>query len=415
MRILVISTCFHPKNSIASYRIEAFARYFREAGHSVTVLTEGERDEVAAWHGCEIRYVATPLFPESELARLRTARGTGAWLRRKLHSLMVRTTADMKFTWRHRALREAGRLFAQGGFDVVLSSYMPLAPHMVALGLRRKGYAFRWVADMRDEMSQLTLSPRYVQRRIVPYERRILRSADLVTTVSDPIIEGFRSICGHDRFLRVMNGYEFDEVHDASFQPRFTMAFVGHFYWAITPDHWFRAVSELLHEGALRAEECRIELIGDHRNVRIPEHLTSVVHVAGEVPHDEAFARMLRADTLVLIHPTGRKGVYTGKIFDYLPTNKPILALCDPRDVAGAAELLRETGAGFAVDNDDIAGIKAQILRCYSIWRNREVLPRDWDRIRQYTRRNQTRILIDRLAGGAHPASGAHTHGGERD
>ena len=61
MRILVISTCFHPKNSIASYRIEAFARYFREAGHSVTVLTEGERDEVAAWHGCEIRYVASPV------------------------------------------------------------------------------------------------------------------------------------------------------------------------------------------------------------------------------------------------------------------------------------------------------------------------------------------------------------------
>ena len=82
---------------------------------------------------------------------------------------------------------------------------------------------------------------------------------------------------------------------------------------------------------------------------------------------------------------------------------------------AGAAELLRETGAGFAVDNDDIAGIKAQILRCYSIWRNREVLPRDWARIRQSTRRTQTRILIDRLAGGAHPASGAHTHGGERD
>ncbi len=29
MRILVISTCFHPKNSIASYRIEAFARMLR--------------------------------------------------------------------------------------------------------------------------------------------------------------------------------------------------------------------------------------------------------------------------------------------------------------------------------------------------------------------------------------------------
>ena len=412
MKILIITRYFFPQNLIAAFRLNAFAKYFSLAGHDVTVLTDGERDETTQWNGCEVHYVKDPVMTDSYLKECIIQKKK--WrLKRIFIYLQHRFFYEARYLWKTKALKRARKLCSNNNYDVILSSFGDLSAHMITLSLRRHGHNFYWVADMRDEMSQLTLSPRYVQRRIVPYERRILRSADLVTTVSDPIIEGFRSICGHDRFLRVMNGYEFDEVHDASFQPRFTMAFVGHFYWAITPDHWFRAVSELLHEGALRAEECRIELIGDHRNVRIPEHLTSVVHVAGEVPHDEAFARMLRADTLVLIHPTGRKGVYTGKIFDYLPTNKPILALCDPRDVA--AELLRETGAGFAVDNDDIAGIKAQILRCYSIWRNREVLPRDWDRIRQYTRRNQTRILIDRLAGGAHPASGAHTHGGERD
>ena len=75
---------------------------------------------------------------------------------------------------------------------------------------------------------------------------------------------------------------------------------------------------------------------------------------------------------------------------------EPILALCDPEDVV--ARLLDDTKAGFTVDNADIEGIKKMILRCYSIWKNKEVLPRDWEKIRRYTRKNQCKILLDYLA-----------------
>ena len=115
-----------------------------------------------------------------------------------------------------------------------------------------------------------------------------------------------------------------------------------------------------------------------------------------EVKHDEAIRMSLEADTLVLVHPKGRKGVYTGKLFDYLATNKPILAICDPNDVIAA--LLEETQAGFAVDESDVEEIKKMILRCYHIWRNKEVLPRNWDKIRQYTRKRQVEILLEYLS-----------------
>ena len=85
-----------------------------------------------------------------------------------------------------------------------------------------------------------------------------------------------------------------------------------------------------------------------------------------------------------MMHPSGRKGVYSGKVFDYLASNKPILALYDPNDVVG--ELLA-----------DHEGIKEAIVKCYNIWKNRIVLNRDWDKIRQYSRRNQARILLDYL------------------
>lgn len=37
MKVLIISNFFYPNNRIASFRINAFAKYFSEAGNTVTV------------------------------------------------------------------------------------------------------------------------------------------------------------------------------------------------------------------------------------------------------------------------------------------------------------------------------------------------------------------------------------------
>ena len=63
------------------------------------------------------------------------------------------------------------------------------------------------------------------------------------------------------------------------------------------------------------------------------------------------------------------------------------------------ADLLKETRAGFTADETDNEQVKRMLLRCYSIWKNQEVLPRDWDKIRQYSRKNQVGRLLKYLAG----------------
>ena len=66
-------------------------------------------------------------------------------------------------------------------------------------------------------------------------------------------------------------------------------------------------------------------------------------------------------DANLVIHPTTqRKGVYTGKLFDYISARKPILALMDESDVA--AQLIRDFDCGYICDNSNIQGIKQQIL-----------------------------------------------------
>ncbi len=201
-------------------------------------------------------------------------------------------------------------------------------------------------------------------------------------------------MCGHDRFLEITNGYEYDEIHEVSFQPQFTMAYVGRFYFGIKPDNWFRAFSELIAEGRI-PKDSRIKIIGDTPKVKVPRNIAENVFQMKGVEHSEAIRMSLEADVLVIVHPSGRKGVYTGKLFDYLPTNKPILGLCEPSDVI--AGLLEETGAGFAVDESDIPGIKEMIVRCFCMWKNRVVLPRNWEKIMQYRRSRQVDKLIEYL------------------
>lgn len=399
MNILIISNFFSPNNVVSAFRINSFAKYFHEAGHKVTVVTEGEFDSITFWEGCEVHYLKDPIITDKQLHQY--VQSQRKWVpRRIINAIVFRLMLDEKRLWRIRAQKRVKMLLESRKYDVVLTTYSRLSPHMIALTMRKKGYQFYWIADMRDEMSQKKLiRDRWRRvRRLAKPERQIVNSADLVVSVSKPILDGFRRMATHDRFLEIRNGYDYEEVHESYFQDHFTMGYIGRFNGCdITPDNWFKAYSELICDGELPADS-KIKIVGNSAKLNIPDSIKPNVEEFDSVIHDEAIRiAIYDTDVLVMVHSNnGRKGVYSGKIFDYLATNKPIISMYDPNDVVGT--LLEETQAGFAVDESDIRGIKEAIMKCYCIWQNREVLPRNWENIRRYSRRNQTRLLLDYLA-----------------
>ena len=395
MNILIVCNHFYPHNRIAAFRLNAFARYFREAGHSVTVITEGDRDETAMWNGCEVHYVKDPVITSSKqdsLLQRRKEMGFQTHIVGPAVPAVPRLQTDMAV----QSLQEGAKTRKKPAVRCRIKFIRPslFAPDRIQAAQKTPFY---WIADMRDEMSKWPWLLPINSRRLLFYERRILKDADLILSVSAPLVEDFKQIGGGiDKVIEITNGYDYEEVHDVSFQPVYTMAFIGHFYNSITPDKWFGAFSELVAEGALPSDS-RILIIGNTSPLAVPENISQNVFQIRQVDHDEAIRKSLETDTLVVVHPKGRKGVYTGKLFDYLATNKPILAICDPDDVI--ADLLEETRAGFTADETDNEEVKRMILRCYSIWKNKEVLPRDWDKIRQYSRKNQVGRLLEYLAG----------------
>ena len=57
----------------------------------------------------------------------------------------------------------------------------------------------------------------------------------------------------------------------------------------------------------------------------------------------------------------------SGKVFEYLAAERPILAVVPPD--GAAAELIRETGAGVVVAPDDIDGIERELTALRDRWR----------------------------------------------
>ena len=97
--------------------------------------------------------------------------------------------------------------------------------------------------------------------------------------------------------------------------------------------------------------------------------LTPIVNIKEYIPREECMQMMTKASILLLTISKDMKGqgIFTSKIFDYIISRKPILAIV-PDDIA--ANLIKDTGAGIVVDPGDKENIVNAILTYYRKYKN---------------------------------------------
>jgi len=93
--------------------------------------------------------------------------------------------------------------------------------------------------------------------------------------------------------------------------------------------------------------------------------------------------------------------VLSGKVFEYLAAERPILALVPPDGAAAA--LIREAGAGVVVAPEDVEGIKAALQDLHKRWQDGKLdappLSEEWrHRVSRRTRIEELAGLLERLA-----------------
>ncbi|MDO8685044.1 MAG: glycosyltransferase [Clostridiales bacterium] len=190
------------------------------------------------------------------------------------------------------------------------------------------------------------------------------------------------------------------DIGSAANRP-FTITYTGAFYGRRQPDVFFSAVSSLIKQGLIPESMIKIKLIGNFKTEKLKAQISkygldSVVELLSYMPHRQCLKELIDSDALALIEGKGPGGgaFYTGKIFEYMNTGRPVLGII-PKPGA-AAGLLEDTGTGLASDAGDEAGAAANLLALYKSFRDGlPLLKPDLYKIRRFERRSLTRELAE--------------------
>jgi glycosyltransferase involved in cell wall biosynthesis len=282
---------------------------------------------------------------------------------------------DASVTWAPTAIPAAVRIVRSEGIDAVLTTSPPLSMNLIGASVK-KLTGVPWVADQRDSLVQ-NADRRFERKTVQAKEKaleRVVRlvasNADGIVAVSEAIADELRGFEPSGSVRVIPNGCDFDDFAGLEYIPgdRFRITHTGSFFGKRNP----RAFLSALASSGL--DDVVARFVGDFRSVDrewVDElALGDRLELLDYLPHRRALELQRDSEVNLLLLPdaAGRgKVVPSGKIFEYLAAERPILAAV-PTDGA-AAKLVRETGAGIVVGPEDEKGIREALVGLHARWK----------------------------------------------
>lgn len=380
MRILIVSPFFPPLNSIGSLRPYSWAKFWSQEGHNVTVLTTKKtlspQDLQLPCEGFSVMEIPYANFLTSWKKDYQGMAKNGpssiGWRQRLMkafHSIRSKTgilnacrMPDFTDLW----IKPAGLAVKNlPQWDFVISTSGPYASHIVAEKLKKSGQAVKWIADYRDPWSDNFAFP-----GLFPFnklenwlEKKLMDSADLITTVSEPFAQNFSKKYPTKKVLSVENGFDPDDQKklpkDSVFpnDGKFRIVHTGSIYKGkrdFIP--LFQAISELKHHSFLD----RLEVIfvgtqlGDLNSQIEKYDLSNWIKSPGMVSREMALCMQRDAHALLFLpwNDPAFPGVLTGKIFEYLFSRTPIIAI-GGNGIDQSQQLILDAKAGVILESTE--------------------------------------------------------------
>lgn len=295
-------------------------------------------------------------------------------------------------------------------YDVVYTTSGPYSAHIIGAYLKKK-YGISWIADYRD---QWTANPLLENNNKGLFYKLLLRlEKNLLAIASHNICVAPRAKKDYVSRLKVnlekisviTNGYDEDDFSElnepAKRGSHFTITFSGLLYaGSQTLLPVVTALSDLCTENAIDRKKICLQVIGavDKKNMKLVNDtgLKDIFVFKGYLPHRDTLKNNLRSDVLLIVigDTDANQSWIPGKLFDYLRSNRPILALA-PK-TGDAADILAGTGRGITFRFNDINEIKAFILKEYQKWEANSPFDKlELNRIECYERKKLTKDLVD--------------------
>lgn len=430
-RVLIITYLFPPSGGVGVPRFVSYTRYLPEHGCDVSVLT--------------VKNPSTPVYdpdlarqvpPETKVfrafspevpyglrdwiwARLRptahaaqpVGKADGArplFIKRAAREIVQRLFCpDAQMLWVPFAIRAMNRIVKRERIDVAILNAPPFSCLNIAVALKKTHPEVKLIIDFRDEWIDNYLvefdsaASEYKRRLAVRLEHAAIEAADFVSGITPSQMRQIRNRYPDQpdaKFISIPNGYDPDAFQNFRPRPhntdRIVVTYLGTVYANVVYAPLWRyleAVEELPDELRARIETRFVGRVA-REAASLLERYRSTIRLMGFFPKREAVKFLEETDYLLTIssNPTTQGG----KLFDYLASGKPILAVAPPD--GDLAQLLRETRTGWCAAPDDRAAVRAMLEAAFrGTGGELPAFDPDWKAIRAYEWRNLVARMVE--------------------
>lgn len=385
-KVLIISYAFPPWETIGSLRPFGLAKYLPEWGWEPTVLTA----EYSNRPIYPFTVIETPKYDQLETVKKLfgynpiQSNGKNNFKplihKYKINALTIIGSPlaeivnypDAQKGWYKNAFEAGSTLLRNNKFDAIISTSSPVTPHIVAKDLAHS-FNLPWIADLRDLWTQFHNYPYSNIRRVFErqLEKKVLGCASALVTVSQPLKEKLQQLHEHKSVFSIPNGFDPDNqgMGYPQQQDGFTIVYTGNIHKVKqNPTPLFKALRTLSDQRTLDLSDVRVNFFGcDYSwlNKSIyRSNFKDIIRTYSKVPHEESLKIQQEAQILLLLtwNDPAEKGVYTGKVFEYLNAKRPILSM-GTTDGGVVRELLDQTQAGVQVSN--VEELKEYLIKAY--------------------------------------------------
>lgn len=306
---------------------------------------------------------------------------------------------DARVFWVKPSVKFLSEYIQQNNIETIITTGPPHSLHLIGLALKNK-LNVKWITDFRDPWTtigyhselKLTKSSAFKHKRL---EKEVMQTADELIVTSPTTKKEFESITSKPIHV-ITNGYDSENVKKQTLDEKFSLAHIGSFLSNRNPQILWQSLQELIDENEEFKKSFELKLIGATSQEVMDAisnfGLTDFVNNLGYVSHQEAVEHQRKSQVLLLIEidSSATKSIIPGKVFEYIVSERPIIAI-GPKD-SDFAEIITSTNTGTFFTYQEKERLKATLFNHFEkfLMGNLSVHAVG---LQQYSRKNLTETL----------------------
>lgn len=283
---------------------------------------------------------------------------------------------DARVLWVKPSVSYLEKYILENQIETVITTGPPHSLHLIGLGLKEK-LNLKWIADFRDPWTsivyhkELKLSDKSESKH-KELEHKVLNSADQIIVTSPSTKIEFSEITSKPIEI-ITNGYDVEQIEKQPLDERFSIAHIGSFLSERNPRILWKALKEILKENSDFKNDFELKLIGIVSQEILDTikefRLDSFVRNIGYLSHKESVIEQRKSQVLLLIESDSEetKAILPGKLYEYMASHRPILAIANEN--SDIKEIIVKTNTGIFCNYSEKEKVKQTLLNYYNLYK----------------------------------------------